>query len=137
LRSRVVPRIALHTGLDVLGSSSDVRREGSLTLPPREGDVNVFGQPPGDELAVDSWSTNILDVAPNIHADIHLGPVTLTPGARFDAYLIECSHKTPRIGLTPSIGFSRLETALAPRASARWEVTPRFALTAAYGTYHQ
>lgn len=137
LRSRIAPRVALHTGVDVLGSSTDVRREGSLTLPPREGDVNVFGQPPGDEYAIDTWHTNIVDIGPNVHADIHLGPVTLTPGARLDAYLIEGSRKTPRVGLTPSIGFSRLETAIAPRASARWEVNDRFALTGAYGNYHQ
>jgi outer membrane receptor protein involved in Fe transport len=63
--------------------------------------------------------------------------VTLTPGVRFDAFLIEGSRRVPRTGDAPPIGFSRLETALAPRASARWEITPRFGLTAAYGTYHQ
>jgi len=137
LRSRVLGKVGLHTGVDVLGSSSQIRREGSLSLPPREGDIAVFGQPPGDDVAVDDWKTNIVDIGPNIHADIPIGPLTLTPGARFDAYLIEGSRKTPRIGLTPPIGFSRLETALAPRASARWDVVPGYAITAAYGQYHQ
>jgi outer membrane receptor protein involved in Fe transport len=63
--------------------------------------------------------------------------VTVTPGVRFDAFLIEGSRKTPRVGQTPSIGFSRLETSVAPRLAARWEVGPRLALSAAYGTYHQ
>jgi hypothetical protein len=137
LRSKLGSMISLTTGVDTLGSDSDLSREGSLTLPPREGDVAVFGQPPGDEYAADTWHTNIVDVAPHAYADVKLGPVTVTPGVRFDAFLIEGSRKTPRVGQTPSIGFSRLETAVAPRLAARWEVTPRLSLNAAYGTYHQ
>lgn len=137
VRTRLGSRVSLTTGVDALGTASDVDREGSLTLPPREGDVAVFGQPPGDEYAADSWHTNIVDVGPHAYADVRLGPVTVTPGVRFDAYLIEGSRQTPKVGATPSIGFSRLETTVAPRLSARWEVVPRLALTAAYGTYHQ
>jgi len=137
MRSRLTRAVVLTSGLDALGSASDVKREGSLTLPPREGDIAVFGQPPGDEYAVDAWSTNVVDVAPHVHADVRLGPVTLTPGARVDAFLIEGSRRTPRVGVTPGVGFSRLETAIAPRGSARWNVTERLAITTAYGTYHQ
>jgi TonB family protein len=137
LRSKLGSMVSLTTGVDTLGSGTDISREGSLTLPPREGDVAVFGQPPGNEYAADTWHTSIVDVGPHAYADVRLGPVTVTPGVRFDAYLIEGSRKTPRVGQTPSIGFSRLETAIAPRLSARWEVVPRLALTAAYGTYHQ
>ena len=137
LRTPIGGRVSLVTGLDALGALSAVTREGSLTLPPREGDVSVFGQPPGDEYAFDRWKTHVLDVGPHVYADVRLGPVTLTPGVRFDAYLIEGSRKLPPAGDVPPIGFARLETPLAPRASARWDVTPRFALTAAHGTYHQ
>lgn len=137
LRSRLGKLVSFTTGLDALGSDSEITREGSLTLPPREGDIAVFGQPPGDEYAADTWRTNIVDVAPYVHADVKLGPVTVTPGLRVDAFLIEGDRKTPRVGQTPGIGFSRLETAVAPRMSARWAVAPRLALTAAYGTYHQ
>jgi hypothetical protein len=97
----------------------------------------VFGQPPGDEVAADVFRTNVIDLGPHAYADLRFGPLTLTPGARFDAFLIEGSRRTPRVGKTPEIGFSRLETSIAPRLSGRWEVTPRLALTAAYGTYTQ
>jgi TonB family protein len=137
LRSALGKHISLVTGMDALGTSSEVSREGSLTLPPREGDIAVFGQPPGDEYAVDRWKTHILDVGPHAYADVRIGPVTLTPGVRFDAFLVEGSKKVPPAGNVPPIGFSRMETAIAPRASARWNVTPRFALTTAYGNYHQ
>ncbi|MDF2695905.1 MAG: TonB family protein / TonB-dependent receptor, partial [Labilithrix sp.] len=137
LRSALGTRISLVTGMDALGTASSISREGSLTLPPREGDIAVFGQPPGDEYAVDRWKTHILDVGPHAYADVRLGPVTVTPGIRFDAYLIEGSKKLPPTANVPPIGFSRMETAIAPRASARWDVTQRFALTTAYGNYHQ
>jgi TonB family protein len=137
LRSRLGKLVSFTAGLDALGTDSKLTREGSLTLPPREGDVAVFGQPPGDEYATDTWRTNIVDVAPHVHADVKLGPVTVTPGVRVDAFLIEGDRKTPRVGLTPGIGFSRLEMAVAPRLAARWEVAPRLALNAAYGTYTQ
>ena len=137
LRTRLSRILALTTGADVLGTESAIARAGSLSLPPREGDVAVFGQPPGDELAADTWRTTIVDVGPHASADLKLGPVTVTPGLRFDAYLVEGSRKTPKVGLTPEIGFSRLETAFAPRLSARWQVVPRLALSAAYGAYHQ
>jgi TonB family protein len=137
LRSIIRRGVTVTLGLDALGTASRLSREGSLTLPPREGDVSVFGQPPGDEYAVDAWKTHILDVGPHASADVRLGPVTVTPGVRLDAYLIEGSKKLPPSGNVPPIGFSRMETAFAPRASARWDVTRRVALTTAYGSYHQ
>ena len=136
-QSKLGKSVVLGAGIDALASNSHVARAGALTLPPREGDVAVFGQPPGDEYATDDFRATIVDLGPHLFADIRLGPVTLTPGARLDAYLIDGDRKTPRIGQTPAVGFSRLETALAPRMAARWEVAPRLAINAAYGTYHQ
>ena len=137
LRTAIGRHLSLVTGIDAMGTLSRVSREGALTLPPREGDIAVFGQPPGDEYALDTWKTHVLDVGPHAYADVRLGPVTVTPGVRFDAYMIEGTKKLPPAGNVPPIGFSRFETAFAPRASARWNVTRRFALTAAYGNYHQ
>lgn len=137
-RSNVIrKRLSVTTGLDTLGTMSHVTREGSLTLPPREGDVSVFGQPPGDEYAIDPFRTHVLDVGPHVHADVKIGPVTVTPGLRLDAFLIEGDKRSTPTPNVPPIGYSRLETAVDPRASARWELTPRVALTAAYGSYHQ
>lgn len=136
-RMRLEDFLALEGGVDVLGAHSSLDRRGSLTLPPREGDMAVFGQAPSDDYAADSWTTNIVNAAPWLIADVRIGPVTVRPGARFDAYLVEGSRQTPRIGDTPAIGFSRLESAFDPRVSARWSVTPRMALTAAWGRYHQ
>lgn len=137
LRSPLHRAVNLVVGLDVLGTSSRNHREGSLSLPPREGDRYVFGQPPGDDYAVDTWGTNIVNFGPHAHADLRLGPLLVTPGIRYDGYLIDGDRTLPPNGNNPPIGFSRFESGIDPRVSARWTVTPRFALNAAFGTYHQ
>ncbi len=136
-RSRLAAALSLTTGIDALASLSSLEREGSPTLPPREGDINVFGQPPGSDYTADSWRTSITNVGPYAHAGVKFGPLTATPGVRADAFLIEGDRNTPRAGRAPGLGFSRLETAIAPRFKARWEVTPRVSFYATYGTYHQ
>jgi len=136
-RSRLTGDVHLTLGVDALGTSSDLARSGSLTLPPREGDLYVFGQPPGDDVNADAWSTHVLDVGPHAVIDARLGKWTLTPGLRYDAFLIEGSRLTPRVGETPQVGFSRLEGAFDPRLSVRYQATPRLATTVSAGVYHQ
>lgn len=136
-RTRLARWATLSIGADVLGALSSVERAGSLSLPPREGDLYVFGQPPAGQVGADAWSTHVLDAAPYLAAEIEIGPVTLSPGLRFDAYLLQGSRQTPRVGATPPVGFSRIEPAFAPRVSASWRASPRLSLTAAGGMYHQ
>ena len=71
-----------------------VTRLGSLTIPPREGDLYVFGQPPGDDVAASDDAIHQLDVAPFVSVDVRLGPVTVTPGLRVDALL--AAEQPPR-----------------------------------------
>jgi TonB family protein len=137
LKSRVGSHVTVNAGADALGTISDITHSGSLTLPPREGDLAVFGQPPGDEVAFDRYKTHILNLAPYAFADVKLGPVLVTPGLRFDSFLLEGNKTLPPAPTVPPVGFSRLETALSPRLSGRWNVASRFALTAAYGQYNQ
>ena len=136
MRARLAS-IPFTAGVDALGTSSHVEREGSLTLPAREGDITVFGQPPSNEQAADKFDTNIVNVAPHLHADFRFGPLTVTPGARFDLYLIEGSRTVAFAGTRPDVGFSRLETDLAPRLAAKVDVSRRLSFNAAYGVYSQ
>jgi hypothetical protein len=124
-------------GMDGAGASSDLVRQGSLSIPSREGDVSVFGQPPGDDANVDAWHADMIDVAPYATLDALLGPVLWTIGLRADAYLLETSRQTPRVGQTPSIGLSQLEGRLEPRVSARWEATTDLEVFGAAGIYSQ
>lgn len=136
-RGRVARRATLTVGADVLGTLSSVERTGSLGLPPREGDLFVFGQAPAGQVGADAWSSHVLDAAPFVAAEIEVGPLTISPGLRFDAYLIQGSRQTPRVGATPPIGFSRVEPVFGPRLSVTWRASPRLSATAAGGMYHQ
>jgi hypothetical protein len=103
-------------GVDIDGADARVARSGSLTIPPREGDITVFGQPPGDDANADSWNATIIDIAPHAEMAADLGALALTAGLRFDGYVMETSRQTPRVGQTPSIGLSHLDGELEPRS---------------------
>ena len=136
-RSRPSSFLGLTLGMDLDGSNARLFRTGSLEIPPREGDVSVFGQPPGDDTNVDRWRGYVTDVGPYVVADLHLGPLEVTPGLRVDGYLTEASRQTPRVGATPSIGITQLQGEVEPRLSARLRVTSRLSLLAAAGVYTQ
>jgi TonB family protein len=136
-RAPVTPWAALVVGADVDGSSAQVFRSGSLLIPPREGDVSVFGQPPGGDTATDAWTAGVLDVAPYVSAEFKVGPLAVTPGLRFDGYLLQTSRQTPRVGQTPSVGFAQLDAQLEPRISARLAVTRDLSILGAAGVYSQ
>ncbi|HEX2569342.1 MAG TPA: TonB-dependent receptor [Polyangia bacterium] len=134
---RLHPRVFVLAGLDWRGERTRLGRVGSLTLPPREGDPYVFGQPPGSDVNADAWTTHIADVAPWVLGEFSLGPLKVSPGVRLDAYLIEGSRLVPRVGATPPIGYTRLAWALDPRVALSWRVHPVLTLQAAAGLYHQ
>ncbi|MEO8900918.1 MAG: TonB-dependent receptor plug domain-containing protein [Polyangiaceae bacterium] len=136
-RSRVSDQVALRFGLDTASAHTALERQGSLTVPTREGDVYVFGQPPGDDTNSDRWHITVLNVAPYASVDWDAGPVTFSPGLRFDLYLLEASRSTPRIGQTPALAQSALDAEIEPRFSARWRMSSRAALLGAVGLYSQ
>jgi len=136
-RTRLVARITGAVGLDAQGIATHVRRFGSLTLPSREGDPYVFGQPPGDEVALDEYDTHVLGLGPWVQAELRYKTVTITPGLRAETFLIESSKRIPPSAGVPAVGSSRFESAFDPRVSVAWSATPRLAYTASGGTYHQ
>ncbi|HEY0463796.1 MAG TPA: TonB-dependent receptor plug domain-containing protein [Polyangiaceae bacterium] len=136
-RSRLAPSVSLRLGLDFEGTRADLSRAGSLLIPAREGDVRVFGQPPGDDTNSDHWRASALGLAPYATLDWELGPLTVSPGLRIDTYLLETSRKTPRVGQTPSIGQSALAAEFAPRLAARVRLSSRVALFGSAGLYSQ
>ncbi|MEO7033229.1 MAG: TonB-dependent receptor plug domain-containing protein [Polyangiaceae bacterium] len=136
-RSRVSDQVALRLGLDTASAHTALERQGTLTIPTREGDVYVFGQPPGDDTNSDRWYATVLNVAPYASVDWDVGPVTFSPGLRFDLYLLEASRSTPRIGQTPAIAQSALDAEIEPRFNARWRMSSRATLLGAVGLYSQ
>jgi TonB family protein len=148
-RRKVAPSTTLSFGLDMQARSATLDRIGSLTLPAREGDIFVFGQPPRNDIAADHWHVLIIDTAPYVNAEIQVGRLSLVPGLRFEPILIDGDPATPAGGVTPPLGYSSLTVpenpgglkALRylpnPRVTAAFRATRRLTLTAAAGIYGQ
>ena len=137
LYARRLFRLALQVGLDLEGTRTDVARTGSLTVPPREGDRYVFGQPPGTDVASDRFSAHLLDAGPFAGAELVIGPLTLAPSLRVDAWLIEGSALTPPVAGVPPVGSSRFQLSVDPRLAVTLQAHARVLLRAAVGLYHQ
>jgi hypothetical protein len=131
--------LTITTGIDAEGQLSDVRRVGSVTSPPREGDIQVFGQAPSDQINADRWKTTLVQLAPYAELDLALFDARLhvLPGLRIEPMLVQASRRTPPQGDLPSLGTMREDTAVEPRLAARFALTDALGLRAAVGIYHQ
>lgn len=136
-RAALTDQLTLALGTDTVVEDAKVEQIGSLNRPPREGDVAVFGQPPGDDVAADALGVRVADVAIHGRVEWALGPVTLVPGLRADLFALSSDRLEPPIGEAPRLGSFRLEPALAPRVQARWRIVDGLTLHAATGRYHQ
>jgi TonB family protein len=147
-RRKVASSVVLSLGMDFQGRSSVVDRVGSLELPAREGDIAVFGQPPGTDLAVDHWKVNMLSMAPYAFAEITLGRWTLIPGFRLEPTLIDGNLELPHSYTRADLGYRRMDLPrnplpgpLAympnPRLSVVYRASPKLTLTGGTGIYGQ
>jgi hypothetical protein len=135
-RARLGRIVTLGVGLDLAGSHSRIVRVGSLTLPPREGDLYVFGQAPGEDLHTDHFTALQLDAAPWVQAELRWGPLVLTPGLRVDANFVQGSQLVPAVA-APPVGFQRIDWSLDPRLAIRVRAHRRVVVSGAVGLYHQ
>ncbi|APR83766.1 TonB family protein / TonB-dependent receptor [Minicystis rosea] len=138
-RGRVAPWLVVTAGLDAEAVSAKLARTGSVTEPPREGDVRVFGQAPVDQINADAWHVVTLSAAPFVEGDIALAGdrLHIIPGLRIDPYAVSGSRRTPVEGATPSVGFLTGEPLIEPRLAVTFDASTRVRLKAAYGRYHE
>ena len=129
--------LTLQIGTDLDGEYADLRRFGSLTIPAREGDLHIFGQPPGDDVAADAWHSTTIDAAGYSSLDASFGRITATAGVRADAWLLTASRLTPQIGSIINVASQQLVLTQDPRGSLRVRVTDDFDVRADGGLYHQ
>jgi len=136
---KIAPSISVIMGADVEVETSTLSRRGTVTLPPREGDVRHWGQRPGDQINVDSWDTTIGSLAPYGQLDFSFFEEKLhvVPGIRIEPYIISGNRVVPVDADKPSIGYTNEHTAVDPRLALRYQVTPRLSTKAAFGIYHQ
>ncbi|MDX2020806.1 MAG: TonB-dependent receptor [Deltaproteobacteria bacterium] len=138
-RARVAQLLTVTLGLDAEVVQAAVSRTGSPTLPPREGDLRVFGQLAPNELNSDTWNAFVASAAPYAELDITpLGDrLHIIPGIRVEPYVVGASRQTPRVGDTPSIGLLTQDTTVQPRLTARFDATKWITFSASYGQYRQ
>ncbi|HTJ41010.1 MAG TPA: TonB-dependent receptor [Kofleriaceae bacterium] len=136
-RRKVHATTTLTLGLDGLVTHTRVRRAGSITLPAREGDITVFGQPPGAQVNADEWTINELGVAPYAVAQIKTGDLELVPGVRLEPMVVDGTRALPLVGRAPERGFRRVDWEFDPRIAATYALGKRLSLRAGAGLYHQ
>ncbi len=136
-QTRLGDRATITSGLDLDAEQARYTRQGSLSIPAREGDLHIFGQPPGDDVNADSWFATTVDLAGYSTLDLRAGPITATAGARGDGWMLGSSRLTPRIGATPGIGSQELRFTADPRASITMRISDELQLRADGGRYHQ
>lgn len=138
-RRKLARFATLRAGLDLELNRSDAERAGSLSVPPREGDVTVFGLPPGDRVNVEAWSvaSDAAAAYGTLELDLLDNTLRLQPGLRLEAFVVEGNRVVPVRGREPEIGYSRLELAADPRFDVSWRLSSSLTLHGAAGLYHQ
>jgi outer membrane receptor protein involved in Fe transport len=133
------PWLAIGVGLDAEFAVSEQYRGGSLTTPPREGDLRVFGQRPADQVNADTWSVTVGGLAPYVEADAAPfgDEFHVIPGLRVEPQLVRASRLTPPEADVPPVGTVRQDVAVEPRLALRWNASDRVSAKAAFGIYHQ
>ncbi len=131
------PRVGVVVGVDALARTDRLHRDGSLATPAREGDVAIFGQPPGSDRAVDTWRAGRVALAPFAAVDAVLGRVTLSPGLRLVADALSTSRTLPARAGVPDVGWQGVDVAVEPRLAARVRLGAHTTVGAAAGSYHQ
>jgi TonB family protein len=138
-RGKIAPSISVLGGVDIEASSSTLSRQGSITLPPREGDIFVFGQQAGDKINFDEWHTTIASLAPYGQVDFAFfgDSLHVIPSVRIEPYLITTDKSVPVLQDIPSQGVSNESTAVDPRIVMRYQLSANASLKSAFGLYHQ
>jgi TonB dependent receptor len=138
LRQPLVTGAVLTLGVDLEGARTEARRLGSLAVPAREGDLAFFGQPPGDAVAEDAWTTHQLGVAGYAELELSAGRIfTVRPGVRLEPNVVEGQRLVPSSAAGIDVGFSRFELLAEPRLAVLFRPVPELSVSAAAGLYHQ
>jgi len=130
--------LRLHAGVAIDASFGHLNRQGSLTLPPREGDAFAFGQVPAGDLNTDKWRATHVTVAPFFELPISLldKRIDITPGLYVAGSLNNVSQANPPIGDTPTHGTARDLTYVEPRLMTNVRITKELSLKVGGGRYH-
>jgi len=138
-QTTVASWLSVSAGLDAEMAITELSRSGSLTTPPREGDVRVFGQRPPDAVSADTWSVTVAGLAPYVEADVAPfgDKLHIVPGLRVEPQIVRVSRVLPQSQDQVPLGAVREDTLVDPRLSLRWNISDHVTAKAAVGVYHQ
>ncbi len=136
-RAALNTTVSLVLGLDASGTSGQIERSGSLSVPRRDGDPYPFGTPPGPDAARDDFEARVLGVAAFAELPIRAASWWIVPALRFEPVLMETSRARPPIGRLPDAGTSQLSGLVEPRLRIEQRLSPAVRWFAAAGLYHQ
>jgi len=124
---RVHSSLTASVGLDLKFTRSELRRAGSISSPPREGDASVFGQAPSDQINVDEWRATQGSAAPYVEADFSpwKDALHVVAGLRVEPMFQSVSKRIPSDGASPEVGAFSADVALEPRLSLRYAPSKR------------
>ncbi|MDX2086433.1 MAG: TonB-dependent receptor [Kofleriaceae bacterium] len=134
---RLAEQATLTVGVDLDAERAHLERLGSLTIPAREGDLRIYGQPPGDDVSADAWTSTTLDAAGHAALDLRVGRITATLAGRLDAWMLDASRLLPRVGMAPGIGTQTITYTADPRGSVQVRLTDEAIARVDAGRYHQ
>jgi len=138
-RRRVAPFLLVRSGVDLEIDRYKSERRGAITLPGREGDIGVFGQPPGDRVGRDSW-TNMqagVGVYSTLRFELAEKRWRLEPGLRIEPVVVAGDRILPVRPIDPRVGYMQTEVAVDPRLRVEWSPIPAITIFSAGGRYHQ
>ncbi len=131
--------LELRWGVDAEVARASLRREGALTLPPREGDRVVFGQPPGDRVGADAWTSTQGSVAGYVTTAFSWGQGRwrFEPGLRLEPTVRTGDRILPVRPIEPEVGYADVDVVAQPRAQLRWAPHEAISAFVAGGRYSQ
>ncbi len=138
-RGRAASFLTVEAGLDLETAAHSARRVGSVTAPPREGDARAFGQPPSDQINIDTWDTIEGSAAPYLEGDFAMleDKLHVVPGLRLEPQFNSVSKRVPTEGVFAPQGVYTSDTALEPRLAVRYAISTRVTFKTAFGQYRQ
>lgn len=117
--------LQLNGGLDARAEWVTAAQHGSLTVPPREGDGQVFGLPPGRDYIGERVEARRVQVAPYTELDLEFDTFRLRPGLRLETNVTELNRGVPATSTLPDTGATRFVSAWLPRFAVSWRPTSR------------
>jgi outer membrane receptor protein involved in Fe transport len=132
------PGLALVLGMDAQARQTETARNGAVSLPAREGDIHVFGQPPGNRVNADTWRVRQAEIGTFASARVELGAgFVVEPGVRFEPSVVDGDRVLPVRLTEPAVGTTSLQVALDPRLHISYSPVTRVRIYGAVGRVHQ